>query len=35
MWLAVINNLPELATGLCWTGVTFWLGYRFALWRKT
>lgn len=33
MWIAVINNLPELILGACWTVVTFWLGTRFGRWR--
>lgn len=33
MWIAVVNNLPELAMGLCWTGFAFWAGRRFERWR--
>lgn len=29
MWIAVINNLPEVALGLCWSSVMFWFGRRF------
>lgn len=29
MWVAVFNNLPELALGLCWTWMVFGLGRRF------
>lgn len=28
MWVAVLNNLPELTMGLAWTGLVFWVGRR-------
>lgn len=34
MWVAVFNNLPELASGLCWSAVMFWFGRRFERWRQ-
>ena len=33
MWIAVINNLPEMILGACWTGVVFVAGRRFERWR--
>lgn len=33
MWVAVVNNLPELILGACWTVVTFAAGRRFERWR--
>lgn len=33
MWVAVFNNLPELAMWLCFAGVTFYAGRRFERWR--
>lgn len=33
VWIAVVNNLPELILGACWTGVTFHLGTRYGRWR--
>lgn len=29
MWFAVVNNIPEIALGLCWSSVVFWTGRRF------
>lgn len=34
MLIAIVNNLPELFLGACWTGVTFVLGSRFGRWRE-
>jgi hypothetical protein len=28
MWVAVLNNLPELVLGTAWTGLVFWIGRR-------
>lgn len=33
MWVAVVNNLPEIALGLCWSGVVGFVGYKFGAWR--
>jgi hypothetical protein len=33
MWIAVINNLPEMILGGAWTGLVFWTGVRFGRWR--
>lgn len=33
MWIAVINNLPEMILGGAWTGLVFWTGSRFGRWR--
>ena len=30
---AIISNLPEIAVGICWTVVWFWLGGKFTRWR--
>ncbi len=35
MWIAVVNNLPEMALGLCWTGVFFWIGRCFERWKAS
>lgn len=35
MWIAVFNNLPELALGCAWTGLAFWCGRRFERWRAS
>jgi hypothetical protein len=34
MWIAVINNLPEMILGGAWTGLMLYAGYRFGQWRK-
>lgn len=34
MWIAIINNIPELILGGCWTVVTFLVGARFGAWRQ-
>ncbi|WP_281059867.1 hypothetical protein [Mesorhizobium sp. M2A.F.Ca.ET.039.01.1.1] len=34
VWIAVINSLPELVLGTCWTAVVFTLGVRFGRWRS-
>jgi TRAP-type uncharacterized transport system substrate-binding protein len=31
--VAVMNNLPEMILGLCWSIVIFWAGRRFERWR--
>lgn len=28
MWIAVINNLPEMILGSAWTGLMLYAGYR-------
>lgn len=33
MWIAVINNLPEMILGGAWTGLCLWFGYRLGSWR--
>lgn len=33
MMVAVLNNLPELILGACWTAVIFAAGRRFERWR--
>ena len=38
MWIAVINNIPELFLGGAWTGLCLWCGSRIGKWsaqRKT
>lgn len=32
MWIAVINNIPELMLGGAWTGLCLWSGVRFGRW---
>lgn len=33
MVIALLNNLPQLALGICWTWVAVWIGMRFERWR--
>lgn len=38
MWIAVINNLPEMILGGAWTGLMLYTGFRAGKWhalRKT
>jgi len=36
MFLALLlNNLPQIMLGACWTGVMFWLGMKFQRWRDS
>lgn len=35
MMVAVLNNLPEIIVGLCFSGVVFWLGRRYERWRTS
>lgn len=35
MLIAVFNNLPEIALGVCWSSVMFWLGRRFERWKAS
>lgn len=38
MWIAVVNNLPEMILGAAWTGLCFYAGIRLGSWlasRKT
>lgn len=30
MWIAIVNNIPELALGLTWTIVVFVAGWKIA-----
>ena len=36
MWIAIVNNIPELALGITWTGLVFaaglWAGRRIERW---
>ena len=34
MWIAVMNNLPELILGLTWTVVVFIVGMKFQAWKN-
>lgn len=34
MWIAVVNNLPEMILGAAWTGLVFWTGVRVGRWRR-
>lgn len=34
MWIAVINNLPEMILGGAWTGLMLYAGYRVGKWRS-
>lgn len=34
IWVAVFNNLPEMALAITWTAVVFWVGRRFERWRS-
>jgi len=34
MMIAVFNNLPELALGLCWSAAVFSLGRRYQRWSS-
>ncbi|PYE89632.1 hypothetical protein C7477_103140 [Phyllobacterium leguminum] len=33
MWIAVVNNLPEMILGGAWTGLCLWFGGRIGLWK--
>lgn len=33
MWVAVVNNLPEMILGSAWTGLCVFSGYAFGRWR--
>lgn len=35
MWVAVLNNLPEMILGACWTYTAVWAGMRFERWRSS
>lgn len=34
MWIAVMNNLPELILGITWTAVVFFGGMKFGAWKS-
>lgn len=34
MWIAVINNLPEMILGGAWTGLCLWAGSRVGRWHE-
>lgn len=33
MWIAVINNLPEMILGTAWSGLCLYAGFRFGSWK--
>lgn len=33
MWIAVINNLPEMILGSAWTGLCLYAGFRIGMWN--
>lgn len=35
MMIALFNNIPQLALGVCWTWVCIWGGMRFERWRNS
>jgi hypothetical protein len=35
MWIALFNNIPEIALGLCWSYTMLWAGMRFERWRTS
>lgn len=34
MWIAVINNLPEMILGSAWTGLCLYAGIRIGTWNS-
>jgi hypothetical protein len=34
MMIALFNNIPQLALGICWTWVCVWTGMRIQRWRS-
>jgi hypothetical protein len=35
MMVAVLNNLPEMILGACWTYTAVWAGMRLERWRSS
>lgn len=35
MWIAVVNNLPEMILGAAWTGLCFYAGFRVGSWHQS
>ncbi|KVK49482.1 hypothetical protein L905_19015 [Agrobacterium sp. TS43] len=33
MVIAILNNLPDLILGFCWSSVLFYAGLRFERWK--
>ena len=33
MWMAVISNVTEIATGMAWTGFVAYFAYKIGGWR--
>jgi hypothetical protein len=33
MWIAVINNLPQMILGTAWSGLCLYAGFRAGAWK--